>query len=128
MGPVLLGRDAPGVRRRVGALPWCVLETLAALPSVDGVVSASTRSLAVELGVSRNATHRALGVLVAAGLVEAMQPRSPVGRFERGGYRVSVPASVLAPAAPPRLPLASGVARRRAVAADVAVLSLFPAG
>jgi DNA-binding transcriptional MocR family regulator len=127
---VVVGVDAAGVRREVGPLAWCVLEVLAAAPVVDGdVVAASVRSLAVELGVSKNTIQRSMAALVAAGLVEHEQRRARDGRLERGGYRVSVSTSVLRPvdavgAAAVVGSARSGSRRRAAVAGD-AMLSLF---
>jgi DNA-binding IclR family transcriptional regulator len=52
--------------------------------------TASTRSLAAELGLAKNTAHRALASLVRAGLIEAVQSRDRGGRFEAGCYRLHV--------------------------------------
>lgn len=126
LGPVVAGVEAAAVRRQVGPLAWCVLESLAGLPDDDGVVGESVRSLAAEVGVSKNAVHRAVGVLVAAGLVVPVQSRVGAGRFGSGGYRLSVPSAVLALASV-AASAPAGVSRRRRAGGD-GVLSLFAAG
>ncbi len=62
---VVLGQGAGDVRRRVGPTAWCALEVMAASATRgrggDGLrVDASVRSVAVELGVSKNTAHRAM--------------------------------------------------------------------
>lgn len=93
---VVVGADAGEVRRAVGATAWCVLEAVVAA-SHDGIAGVSIRSLAAELAVSKNTAQRAMAALRTAGLVEPVGSRRADGRFAAGAYRVTVPASVLAP-------------------------------
>ena len=58
------------------------------------------RSVAAELGVSKNAAHRALHVLCASGFIVAVQRRSSDGRFEIGTYDLALPAQIIEPAMP----------------------------
>lgn len=88
MSSPLTGPRVGEVRRRVGPVAWCALEILADRPTVDGVVEASVRSIARELGVAKNTAHRAIAALVRAGLVDAVQGRSAGGRFASGRYRL----------------------------------------
>ena len=99
---LVIGPDGAALRHQVGPVAWCVLEMLAATPlpgDGDTVVLASVRSLASQLGVSKNTIHRALVKLRSIGLVEAGQRRADSGRFDAGFCRLRVPASVLALAA-----------------------------
>jgi DNA-binding IclR family transcriptional regulator len=68
---------------------------LAALGDGDGPAVASVRHVADELGISKNAAHRAIRRLVDAGIVSPLQERSPEGRFLTGSYRLEVPADAL---------------------------------
>lgn len=103
----MVGIDAARVRRDVGPMAWCVLEVLACSPvpgDDDTIVLASVRSLASQLGVSKNTVHRALVKLRSAGLLDGGQLRAESGRLEAGFCRLRVPADVLAIAG--RAPLA----------------------
>ncbi len=83
-------RRSPAMRRRVGPMAWCVLESVVAASDTDGVARVSIRSVAAELGVSKNAVHRAMTMLRDTGLVVPVAARSSSGRFASGAYRVSV--------------------------------------
>jgi hypothetical protein len=87
--PVVLGAQAPTVRRRIGATAWCALELLAQSSDASiergaATVDASIRAVAVELGVSKNTAHRALRTLRAAHLVRSVQPRTGSGKSMPG--------------------------------------------
>ena len=99
---LVLGEGANAVRREVGPTSWAALEVLAALGDGDGPAVASVRHVADELGISKNAAHRAIRRLVDAGFVGPLQERSPDGRFLVGSYRLEVPADALQ-----RVPVAS---------------------
>ena len=60
-------------------------------------VEASVRSVAVELGVSKSAAHRALHVLRRSGLIVAVQHRGRGGRFDVGMYVVAVSTEIVQP-------------------------------
>ena len=55
----------------------------------------TVRSVATELGLSKNAAHRALRVLGRAGLVVPAQRRGDAGRFDGGGYRLMIPSEIV---------------------------------
>lgn len=122
--PIVVGPAAAPLRRSLGPLPWCALESLVARATVDDSGShadTSVRSLAVELGVAKNTAHRGLAVIVAAGLATAERKRRPDGTFGPGRYRLHVDADVLSVSAGsgPRNPTADrkdgpgGAAKRR---------------
>lgn len=115
---VTLGPGAGGLRRRLGPVPWCVLECLATRAALQGGewrAQASVRELAVELGVAKNTAHRAVTILVTAGVIEASQDRSGSGRFRRGHYRLHLGSAVTVSAAgpPAAAPEAPPTARRK---------------
>lgn len=107
---------ATALRRQLGPTAWAVLEELVARsdgPAARCAAATSVRSLAAELGVSKDTVARALARLCEAGIVTAAQPRASSGTFTAGSYLIAVPAcltlSDLAPVVPeprPR-PLAS---------------------
>lgn len=92
---LVLGEGANAVRREVGPTSWAALEALVALGDGDGRAVASVRHVADELGISKNAAHRAIRRLVDAGLVTPLQERSTDGRFLTGSYGLEVPADAL---------------------------------
>jgi DNA-binding transcriptional ArsR family regulator len=92
-GKVIVGPGARDVVVRLGPVAWVVLERMAQQAMADGddlVVCASVRSLAAELGLAKDTVAWALRRLRRAGLVEFVGER-----FERGSYRLTVPADVL---------------------------------
>jgi hypothetical protein len=112
---LVLGPDAPALRREVGAVPWCALEHLVAhaRAQADGwVVQASVRRLAAELGVSNGTANRALTVLRRAGLLGAVQLRDTSGRFGRGVYHLTSTSTVLAKRPAPPQPRSEPTTRR----------------
>ena len=88
MSSPLTGPRVDEMRRRVGPVAWCALEVLADRPTAGGLVEASVRAVADELGVAKNTAHRAIAALGRAGLVEAVQARGADGRFASGRYRL----------------------------------------
>jgi DNA-binding IclR family transcriptional regulator len=92
---LVLGEGANAVRRQVGPISWAALEVLVALGDGDGRAVASVRYVADELGISKNAGHRAIRRLVDAGLAFPLQERSTDGRFLVGSYRLEVPIHAL---------------------------------
>ena len=112
---LVLGEGATAVRRQVGPTSWAALEVLAVLGDGDGRAVASVRHVADELGISKNAAHRAIRRLVDAGIVSPLQARSLDGRFLIGSYRLEVPADALqrVPVEPTSLaPIAKRTSRR----------------
>lgn len=112
---LVLGEGANAVRREVGPTSWAALEVLVALGDGDARAVASVRHVADELGISKNAAHRAIRRLVDVGLVAPLQERSTDGRFLVGSYRLDVPADALrcVPVEPtPPAPIAKRTSRR----------------
>lgn len=62
------------------------------------------RDLAVALGVTRKAAHRAVRRLIDAGLAAPFQERSGDGRFMTGCYRLVITVDVLLIDGPPTRP------------------------
>jgi hypothetical protein len=80
-------------RRRLGPLPWAVLEELAlqARPSQQGWVAAvGVRDLGAAVGTTKDTAARALASLRSAGLVESTRVHLPRGP-SRSGYRLNLP-------------------------------------
>jgi hypothetical protein len=97
---LILGPLAPSLRRRIGPVAWVVLECLAehAVPRRAVTVSCrSVRELADELDLSKDSVARALQRLRRDGLAAHVDERGDDGRFGRGHYVLSLPASVFAP-------------------------------
>ena len=92
---VVLGADAAVARKRLGPVAWCVLEALVAATDTHGVAHGSIRSIASDLGVSKNTVQRAMTALRAAALVAPVAARRDDGRFAAGVYGVHVASSVL---------------------------------
>ena len=107
---VVLGPDAPALRRRTGPVAWCALEILTSLTIDAGpvrVAPVGVRSVATAIGVAPNTAHRAIRILEQLGLVVPVsQERAHNGWFARAGYRVEVPADALASEAPSRAAIA----------------------
>ena len=93
--PLVVGERAAAVRRQVGPASWAALEVFVALGDGDDRAVASVRHVADEIGISKNAAHRAIRRLVDAGFVAPLQPRSTDGRFLVGTYRLAIPVDAL---------------------------------
>jgi len=125
---VTLGARAAALRRRIGPTAWCALEILVA-SSIDGHgreglrAEASVRSVAAELGVSKNTAHRALSVLCASRLAVGTQRRSPHGHFEIGTYDLAIPEQIIELAAGHPCPCDRPVRAPSAVASSAALSS-----
>jgi len=134
---LVVGPGADDLRRVLGPAAWAALEVLAARAEVlDGhaVVVASVRDTASMLGLSKNAAHRAVRRLVAAGLVAPDQRRDDDGRYLTVRYRLTIPADVLtvtpatADRAPDAEPLPSKSRRRRSASQSGQLDLLLDAG
>jgi DNA-binding transcriptional ArsR family regulator len=94
---LVIGARSAGLRRELGTTSWVVFEQLLACstgPVHDCRAEASVRSLAAELGLSKDTVARALSRLRRAGLVTLSQPRSAEGVFAGGSYEIAVPDSI----------------------------------
>lgn len=80
------GQQAADLRRCLGPVAWCALESPLERSDDGRTSTSSVRALAVHLGVAKNTAHRAIAVLVRAGLIEAAQTRGTDGRFQSGRY------------------------------------------
>jgi DNA-binding transcriptional MocR family regulator len=107
---VLVHAHAGGLRRRLGATAWAVLEELLARSTgvpPSCVALAATRTLAGDLGMSKDTIAHALARLRSAGIVEPAQGRAPAGTFTTGGYLIAVPDCVTVLDAVPEVSSAS---------------------
>lgn len=118
---------ATALRRQLGATAWVVLEELLAQscgPVERCVAATSVRSLAGDLGVSKDSVARALVRLREAGIVAAEQSRASSGAFTAGAYRIAVPAGI-ALVEPPVPSTVRPLPRRRSSRPSIAQHSLF---
>lgn len=92
---VVVGAEAAALRRQLGPMAWCPLEVVVAVSDDDGLAVVSVRSLAAELGVSKNTAQRALTILRAVGLAVPAPARRVGGRFAVGAYRIAILRSAL---------------------------------
>jgi DNA-binding IclR family transcriptional regulator len=119
---LILGHGTTIHRRQLGPFAWAVLEEMALSASrgADGLPSPlGARQLAERLGINKDTAAKAIGRLVAAGLVERDEPRAAgSGRFRAGGYLLRLPAGMAA----------SAPVGRRRTPEDVAQLSLLAHG
>jgi DNA-binding transcriptional ArsR family regulator len=126
---LVVGAAGTALRRQLGPTAWVVLEATVALAHVadgDLLVDASARSLASEVGLSKNTVARALSVLRECGLVTFTQTRGNDGAFSAGRYVIALPADVFTAAAPmTTVPLTSRTTHR-VTHASVEQLALLP--
>jgi DNA-binding IclR family transcriptional regulator len=126
---LVVGSAGAVLRRRLGPTAWVVLEAAVALArDSDGelVFGASARSLALEVGLSKNTVARALNSLRECGLLTFTQTRGNDGEFEAGRYVIALPANVITVAAPmTTFPLTSRTTHR-VTHASVEQLALLP--
>jgi DNA-binding transcriptional ArsR family regulator len=94
---IVVSPHARELRRRLGPTAWAVLEELLSASHGDAGdchSTATVRSLAADLGLSKDTVARALARLRAAGIVIAEQDRAPAGTFAAGRYRICVPDAI----------------------------------
>jgi DNA-binding transcriptional ArsR family regulator len=108
---VVLTTESVELRRRLDPTAWVVLEQLLFESTGSGDVceaSVSVRSLATQLGLSKDTVARALSRLRRAGLVDGFQSRSVTGVYATGRYALTIPTSIMVddrtPPAPPTTP------------------------
>ena len=94
---VVVSPYARELRRRLGPTAWTVLEELVSASQGDAddcYSTATVRSLAADLGLSKDTVARALVRLRTAGIIAARQDRRPAGTFATGLYRISIPGAI----------------------------------
>jgi DNA-binding transcriptional MocR family regulator len=94
---VVLTAGTVELRRRLDPAGWVVFEQLLLESTSNGDTcdaSVSVRSLAAQLGLSKDTVARALTRLRRAGLIDASQSRTATGAFTTGQYRLHVPDSI----------------------------------
>lgn len=115
---VVVGPETTELIRTVGPLAWVVLIHLYGSPTAVGrSVTASTRTLATDLALSKDPCARALRTLRSAGLIAVDTKRTEHGRFVTIRYRLLAPPKLIRtqtnhvdkteppkPAAPPSTP------------------------
>ena len=93
---VAIGPDTIDVIRSVGPTAWVVLIHLYGSPTASSrSVTASTRTLASNLGLSKDTCARALRTLRDAGLINVDTARTELGRFGTTRYRLLAPPRVI---------------------------------
>ena len=93
---VVIGPESTDVIRAVAPIAWVVLIHLYGSPSAASrSVTASTRTLANELGLSKDTCARALRTLRTAGLVDVDATRTEHGRFGTIRYRLLAPPKLI---------------------------------
>ncbi len=95
---VVIGPESTDVIRAVAPLAWVVLVHLYGSPAASSrSVTASTRTLANDLGLSKDTCARALRTLRTAGLIEVDSTRTDHGRFGTIRYRLLAPSKLIRP-------------------------------
>lgn len=115
------GHHTDALRRQLGPTAWCALECLVERAGTGTFAVASVRSLATQLGVAKNTANRAIGTLVRAGLIEAMQGRGTDGQYRPGSYRIVIDSATTRPTS-----TATTKRTKARQPADPAQLSLLP--
>ena len=90
--PVIVGTESAAVIREIGPIAWVVLVHIYGSPTAGTrSVTASTRMLATDLGLSKDTCARALRTLRTADLIAVDTARSELGRFGTIRYRLIAP-------------------------------------
>jgi DNA-binding transcriptional MocR family regulator len=93
---VVIGPESTDVIRAVAPLAWVVLTHLYGSPTAASrSVTASTRTLATDLGLSKDTCARALRTLRSAGLIAVDTTRTEHGRFGTIRYRLLAPPKLI---------------------------------
>lgn len=90
---IILDSPSRAWRRRLGPLPWAILEELAqqACRSKQGwVVAVGVRDLGATVGVTKDTAARALATLRSAGIVTPARVQGSDGWY-RSGYQLNLP-------------------------------------
>ena len=89
MTPLRIDPGARVVRRRLGPLPWFVLEELLLLSDGTGVAETSVRAIASALSLNKDTVARAVRRLRAEGLVVLQSQAQHPGRFGVTRYEMA---------------------------------------
>ena len=90
--PVVVGTESAAVIREIGPIAWVVLVHIYGSPTAGTrSVTASARTLATELGLSKDTCARALRTLRIAELIAIDTARTELGRFGTIRYRLTAP-------------------------------------
>lgn len=93
---IVIGPDTTEIIRTLGQTAWVVLIHLYGSPTAASrSVTASTRTLATDLGLSKDTCARAIRTLRDAGLINVDTSRTELGRFGTIRYRLLAPAKVI---------------------------------
>ncbi len=93
---ILIGPDTTDVICMVGPLAWVVLIHLYGSPTAASrSVTASTRTLAADLRLSKDTCGRALRTLRSVGLIDVDTTRTEHGRFGTIRYRLLAPPKLI---------------------------------
>lgn len=90
---IVLDPDSGSWRRRLGPLPWAVLEELALCTRRDEtgwVAAIGVRAIAAAVGVTKDTAARAVATLRSAGLVSPDRVKTADGR-SLSAYRLDLP-------------------------------------
>jgi DNA-binding MarR family transcriptional regulator len=94
--PVVIGVDTSTLVRDIGPVAWMVLVHLYGSPTAGTrSVTAPTRTLAAELGLSKDTCARALRTLRSADLITIDAKRTELGRFDTIRYRLTAPSRMI---------------------------------
>lgn len=96
---LILGQGTTAYRNKLGPLAWTVLEEMALTARRDGDgalrTRLSARSIAERLGINKDTASKAIGRLVASGILQREAARGESsGRFGVGTYVVLLPSDV----------------------------------
>ena len=94
MTPLRIDADAAALRRRLGPVPWFVLEELLLLSDTTSGVNTGVRALAAGLSLNKDTVARAIVRLRDEGLVVAQSQALHAGRFGAGRYQIGPLAGV----------------------------------
>ena len=93
---IVIGPDTTEVIRTLGQTAWVVLIHLYGSPTAASrSVTAPTRMLATDLGLSKDTCARALRTLRDAGLINVDTTRTELGRFGTIRYRLLAPSKLV---------------------------------
>ena len=94
--PVVIGTESAAVIREIGPIAWVVLVHIHGSPTAGTrSVTASARTLATELGLSKDTCARALRTLRTADLIGIDTARTELGRFGTVRYRLIAPSRLI---------------------------------